>query len=56
VLVVRAGRTARNLARRARVLLHTSHVPLLGMVLNGWLPDRAERSHYRYYGKSAKSA
>jgi polysaccharide biosynthesis transport protein len=56
VLVVRAGRTARNLVRRARVLLQGADVPLLGMVLNGWLPDRAERTHYQRYYSHAKSA
>jgi capsular exopolysaccharide synthesis family protein len=56
VLVVRAGHTARNLVRRARQLLQGSHVPVLGMVLNAWRPDRIERSHYRYYGDRAKSA
>jgi Mrp family chromosome partitioning ATPase len=56
VLVVRANHTARNLVRRARVLLQGSDVPFLGMVLNGWLPDRSERTHYqRYYGR-AKTA
>jgi succinoglycan biosynthesis transport protein ExoP len=56
VLVVRAGSTARNLVRRARQLLHAAGVPVLGMVLNAWLPDRAERAHYRYYGERAKTA
>jgi capsular exopolysaccharide synthesis family protein len=56
VLVVRAGRTARNLVRRARVLLQGADVQVLGMVLNAWRPDRTERSHYRYYGHRAKTA
>lgn len=56
VMVVRAGRTARNLVRRARLLLHGAGVPVLGMVLNAWLPDRVERAHYRYYGQRAKTA
>jgi capsular exopolysaccharide synthesis family protein len=56
VLVVRAGHTARNLVRRTRLVLENSGVPVLGMVLNAWLPDRMERSHYRYYGQRAKSA
>ena len=47
VLVVRAGRTARNLVRRARLLLHSAGAPVLGLVLNAWSPDRDERSHYR---------
>lgn len=56
VMVVRAGRTASNLVRRARQLLHSAHVPVLGMVLNAWVPDRAEQSHYKYYGERAKTA
>jgi len=56
VLVVRAGRTARNLVRRARLLLHGASVPVLGMVLNAWLPDSVERSYYQYYGERAKTA
>jgi capsular exopolysaccharide synthesis family protein len=56
VLVVRAGRTARNLVRRAQLLLENSGAPVLGMVLNAWLPGRTERSHYRHYYTRAKSA
>lgn len=56
VLVVRAGRTARNLVRRAQLLLENSGAPVLGMVLNAWQPGRTERSHYRHYYTRAKSA
>jgi polysaccharide biosynthesis transport protein len=59
VLVVRAGKTAKALVRRAWVLLESTGSNVLGMVLNGWEPSRTERSHYRYYQSyydKAKSA
>ena len=31
-------------------------MPVLGMVLNAWLPDRTERSHYKHYYGRAKTA
>jgi capsular exopolysaccharide synthesis family protein len=59
VLVVRAGKTAKALVRRAWVLLESTGSNVLGMVLNGWEPNKTELAHYRYYqsfsGK-AKSA
>jgi capsular exopolysaccharide synthesis family protein len=62
VLVVRAGKTGKNLVRRACALLETSGANVLGMVLNGWAPSAAELSHYRYHhhhhhhGQNAHSA
>lgn len=53
VLVVRAGRTGRNLVRRAWKQLDTAGANVLGMVLNGWEPDRAELSHYPYHHTEA---
>jgi capsular exopolysaccharide synthesis family protein len=49
VLVVRAGQTAKKLVRRSFAMLEQSGANVLGMVLNGWQPTRAELSHYRYY-------
>jgi capsular exopolysaccharide synthesis family protein len=49
ILVVRAGQTAKNLVRRACAVVEQSGANLLGMVLNGWKPDRTELSQYRYY-------
>ncbi len=49
VLVVRAGRTAKNQVRRAFTQLDGSGANVLGMVLNGTRPDRAELAHYGYY-------
>jgi Mrp family chromosome partitioning ATPase len=49
VLVVRAGRTGRNIVRRAVTQLQSSGANVIGMVLNGWQPDRTELSYYRYY-------
>jgi capsular exopolysaccharide synthesis family protein len=61
VLVVRAGKTAKALVRRAWVLLESTGSNVLGMVLNGWEPNKTELSHYRYYqsfsnNNKAKSA
>jgi capsular exopolysaccharide synthesis family protein len=49
VLVVRAGKTAKSLVRRAWVLLESTGSNVLGMVLNGWEPNRTELAQYRYY-------
>jgi capsular exopolysaccharide synthesis family protein len=49
ILVVRAGQTAKTLVRRACAAVEQSGANLLGMVLNGWKPDRTELSQYRYY-------
>jgi capsular exopolysaccharide synthesis family protein len=49
VLVVRAGRTAKNQVRRAWTLLESSGANVLGMVLNGTQVDHAELVNYGYY-------
>jgi Mrp family chromosome partitioning ATPase len=49
ILVVRAERTPKNLVRRACAVVEASGANLLGMVLNGWKPNRKELSQYRYY-------
>jgi capsular exopolysaccharide synthesis family protein len=49
VLVVRAGKTSKALVRRAWVLLESTGSNVLGMVLNGWEPNKTELAHYRYY-------
>ncbi len=50
LLVVRAGRTGRQPARRAVEALRQARTPVLGVVLNG-AADQSER-YYRYYGAS----
>ena len=55
VLVVRAGRTDRNLVQRAWSLLEGSGANVLGMVLNGAEPDQADLSYYRYYEAAYKA-
>ncbi len=48
VLVVRAGRTAKTLVRRAWTMLETAGVNPLGMVLNGEEPDPTSLEYHRY--------
>jgi capsular exopolysaccharide synthesis family protein len=50
VLVVRAGRTAKNVVLRACATLDTAGVNILGMVLNGEEPDPTSSPYSnRYY-------
>jgi capsular exopolysaccharide synthesis family protein len=49
VLVVRAGRTARNLVRRSYAQLEAAGANVLGMVLNGEEPDAVSSSYYQRY-------
>lgn len=49
VLVVRAGRTARNIVQRACSTLDTAGVNVLGMVLNGEEPDPTSSAYYGGY-------
>ncbi|MBN2319788.1 MAG: polysaccharide biosynthesis tyrosine autokinase [Acidobacteria bacterium] len=49
VLVVRAGRTPKNLIRRAWTLLESSGGNVLGMVINGASRNGSESSYYKYY-------
>jgi capsular exopolysaccharide synthesis family protein len=49
VLVVRAGRTARNVVLRACSTLDTAGVNVLGMVLNGEEPDPTSSPYYGGY-------
>ena len=53
LLVVRAGRTGRQPARRAVEALRQAKTPLLGVVLND-APDQSGR-YYRYYGSSEEA-
>lgn len=54
LLVVRAGHTGRQPARRALEALRQVNTPLLGVVLNG-VPDQGGR-YYRYYDASEEAA
>jgi capsular exopolysaccharide synthesis family protein len=53
VLVVRAGRTAKTLVRRAWATLETSGANVLGMVLNGEQPHSSSMGYYGYYTERA---
>jgi capsular exopolysaccharide synthesis family protein len=55
LLVVRAGRTAKNLVRRACSLLDSSGANVLGMVLNGVAPDRSELAYYNHYSPTPQA-
>jgi polysaccharide biosynthesis transport protein len=48
ILVIRAGRTARDAALAARQRFTQDGTRLLGMVLNDWDPKRSAASHYQY--------
>jgi Mrp family chromosome partitioning ATPase len=48
VMVVRYGKSNRNVLRRARDLLVRSHAPMAGLVLNAI--DMSSPDYYGYYG------
>ena len=57
LLVVRAGVTTQEDAREACKIFMEDDVPVLGTILNDWLPDPARvgyRNYYNYYADQSK--
>lgn len=50
VLVILAGKTQKDSARRAKELLQTSQAKILGVILNQFKMDKDHYYYYQYYG------
>jgi capsular exopolysaccharide synthesis family protein len=53
ILVVRAGKTARDAASAARQRLDADRTNVLGLILNDWDPSSSSYGYYADYAKSA---
>jgi polysaccharide biosynthesis transport protein len=56
VLVIRAGHSERESIRAAVHCLHEDGVPILGTVLNDWVPSgtRSKTHYYSYYAQAGR--